>query len=69
MLILEVLRIVLLLEAIVLCGRYIETHTEERIYEREVVTNMSEEGAVYGIGYEAEKGELFWFRKRTEISE
>ena len=69
MLILEVLRIVLLLEAIVLCGRYIVAHTEERVYEREIVTDGPEEGAVYGIGYEAEKGELFWFRKRTEISE
>ena len=43
--------------------------TEERVYERGIVTDGPEEGAVYGIGYEAENGELFWFRKRTEISE
>lgn len=69
MLILGVLRIIFVLEVIVLSGRYIVAHTEERVYEREIVTDGPEEGAVYGIGYEAENGELFWFRKRTEISE
>ncbi len=61
------LRIVLAAEVAILSGRYIETHTEEWISTREITSSMKNERSIYGIGFEPENGELFWFHRQTEI--
>jgi len=66
-LIMWMMKIFLAIEIIVLSGRYIEEHTEEWIYEREITTYVKNGESVYGIGFEPEKGEWFWFHRKTEI--
>ncbi len=63
-----------MVELFVLSGRYIEKHTTTRICERKITEEITGEfpgesaggEELYGIGFEAGKGELFWFHKRTE---
>ncbi|MBR5267953.1 MAG: hypothetical protein IKU20_07160 [Lachnospiraceae bacterium] len=62
----NVLRILLIAESLILAMRYLEEHTMTQMIEREVSYEIEAEHA-YGIGFEMEKREWFWFHKRTEI--
>ena len=57
------------MEAVLLSVCYIQEHTEERIIEKEITSGLQSEGTFYGIGFEPEKGEMFWFHKKTEMVE
>ena len=65
-------RILLVAEGILLVFGYLKEHTYENVYEREVFRPMGEEPAdegdrtFFGIGFEAEDGSLFWFRRKVE---
>ena len=61
------LRMILLIEMILLSERYMEEHTETRVYEKEISAEIAGGESLYGIGFEPEEGEIFWFRKKTEI--
>ena len=47
-------------------SRYLEEHAAARVTQREVTYEIGNE-EIYGIGFELENGDFFWFHKRTEI--
>ena len=64
----SLLRVLLILECLILSVRYLKEHTRNQVYVREVTYEMEAE-QVYGIGFDPEKGELFWFQKKTEMKQ
>ncbi len=61
------MRLILVAEALILSARYIREHTEEGISTREVNLDLQYEKSIYGIGFEPENGELFWFHRQSEM--
>lgn len=51
------------------CKTYIDEHTTEQVYEREMDWLEENGGDMYGIGIRAEEGEIFWFHKKTKENE
>ena len=60
-----ILRIILVIEMIILSIRYLEENTNISVIQREVPYEIGNE-ELFGIGFEPENGELFWFHKKTE---
>ncbi len=63
------LKLILVAELIALSEQYIEKNTTTRVYEMPQFEVIGNDEDVYGIGFEAGKGEVFWFHKKTEMVE
>ena len=48
--------------------RYLEDHTTTQLYEREISYEIEAEH-IYGIGFDPEKGDMFWFQKKTQMEQ
>ena len=62
------LRMILVAELIILSGRYLKEHTTTLMHDKEITYETGAEN-VYGIGFEPEKGDWFWFHKKTEVED
>lgn len=63
------LKLLLAVELLILAGRYIEEHTSSYEYKREQSAWYESGEEIYGIGLDAEKGKMFWFHKKSEMTE
>ena len=62
------LRMLLVVEGMILSMRYLEEHKTTQLYEREIPYEVEAEN-VYGIGFDTDKGNLFWFQKKSQMKQ
>ncbi len=60
------LKVILVIEFLILSGKYLEANTSSYFYESENADRFGNSEEIYGIGFEAGEGELFWFHRKTE---
>ena len=59
-------RILIAVKILMLADSYLKRHMSTRIFEEEITYEIGGED-VYGIGFDTECGELFWFHRKSEV--